>query len=224
MREVGAGVTDVLLGAVLLWCARRLQRTEAVHRYWALMLWSAGAAALAGAAHHLVFSGSRRASDLSWVAVGVLLATAISYFLAASATELLDRRRAGWFIRLRIAGLIAYLVVIAVVGIGRTRPLLLSEGVTMTAVVGLWIYAVRAGRPGAARMLAAIAVCALSAVVFAVPTGAVSSAVGLDARSLQHLAQIPGVLLISQVVGGGALLRPADRPLQARPPPGTRDR
>jgi hypothetical protein len=217
VSEVGAGVTDVVLGAVLLWCAARLQRTAGVHRYWALMLWSAGAAAVAGAAHHLVFHGSRRASDLSWVVVGVLLATAISYFLAASATELLDRRLARWFIRLRIAGLVAYLVVIAVLGIGRTKPLLLSEAVTMAAVVGIWVYAVRAGRPGAARMLAAIAVCALSAVVFALPSGAVSSAVGLDARSLQHLAQIPGVLLITQVVGG-ALLRPADQPVEAGPP------
>jgi hypothetical protein len=215
--EIAAGVTDLVLGAVLLRCAGRLQRTPGVHRYWALMLWSAAAAALAGAAHHLLFHDTQRASDLSWVVVGVLVAIAISYMLAASATELLDRRLARLVIWLRIAGLLAYLVLITVVGVGRTGPLLLSESVTMAAVVGLWFYALYVRHPGAGRMLVAIAVCALSAVFFAFPTGALSRTVGLDARSLQHLGQIPGVLLISQVILGGALLRRTDEPIR----PGT---
>jgi hypothetical protein len=222
VSEVAAGVTDLLLGAVLLACAGRLQRTAGVHRYWALMLWSAGAGALAGAAHHLVFDGSRRASDLSWVAVGVLVAIAISYMLAASATVLLDRWLARLFIRLRIAGLIAYLVVIATLGIGRTKPLVLSESVTMAAIVGLWLYALSVRHPGAGRMLIAIAVCALSAVFFAFPAGTLSNAVGLDARALQHLGQIPGVLLITQVMAGGAFVRRRDEPVAARPS-GTHD-
>jgi hypothetical protein len=211
VSEIAAGVTDLLLGGVLLACAGRLQRTAGVHRYWALMLCSAGAGALAGAAHHLVFHGSPRASDLSWVVVGVLVAIAISYMLAASATELLDRRLARLFIRLRIAGLFAYLVVIATVGIGRATPLVLSESVTMAAIVGLWVYALCVGHPGAGRMLVAIAVCALSAIVFAFPAGTLSNAVGLDARSLQHLGQIPGVLLISHAIAGRAVLRRQDR-------------
>jgi hypothetical protein len=222
VNEVAAGVTDLLLGAVLVACAGRLQRTAGVHRYWALMLGSAGAGALAGAAHHLLFHDSPRASDLSWVVVGVLVAVAISYMLAASATELLDRRLARLFIRLRIAGLFAYLVVIATVGIGRATPLVLSESVTMAAIVGLWVYAWRVGHPGAGRMLVAIAVCALSAIFFAFPAGTLSNAVGLDARSLQHLGQIPGVLLISQVIAGGALRRRKDEPVKAARP-GTRD-
>ena len=48
MSEVGPGVTDLVLGAVLVGCAGRLRRTPGVHRYWALMLWSAGAGAFAG--------------------------------------------------------------------------------------------------------------------------------------------------------------------------------
>jgi hypothetical protein len=199
--EVAAGVTDLLLGAVLFACAGRLQRTAGVHRYWALMLWSAGAGALAGAAHHLLFVGSRRASDLSWVVVGVLIAVAISYLLAATATEVLGRRLARLFIGVRVAGLLAYVVVLAAVGIGsRTGPLVVGESVTMAAIVGLWWYALYAGHPGAGRMLVAIAVCALPAVFFALPVGALSGAVGLDARALQHLGQIPGVLLICRVI------------------------
>jgi hypothetical protein len=215
--EVAAGVTDIVLGAVLVGCAGRLQRMAGVHRYWALMLWSAGAAALAGAAHHLLFHGTRRASDLSWVAVGILVAVAISYMLAASAAELFSRRLARLVIGLRVGGLLAYLVVIATAGVGRTGPLLLSESVTMTAIVGLWFYALRVRHPGAGRMLAAIAVCALSAVFFAFPAGTLSSTVGLDARSLQHLGQIPGVLLISHVIAQGAILRRKDQPVTLGP-------
>lgn len=227
MEEVAAGVTDVVLGAVLVGCAGRLQRTAGVHRYWTLMLWSAGAAALAGAAHHLLFHGTRRASDLSWVAVGVLVALAISYMLAASAAELFGRRLARLVIGLRVGGLLAYLVVITTTDVGRTGPLLLSESVTMTAVVGVWLYALKVQHPGAGQMLAAIAVCALSAVFFAFPAGTLSSTVGLDARSLQHLGQIPGVLLIADVIAGGAL-RPisvtASRPGRSPRSPGSTPR
>jgi hypothetical protein len=205
VSEVGAGVTDLVLGGVLFGCAAWLQRTPGVHRYWALTWWSAGAGAFAGAAHHLVFSHSRRASDLSWIAVGVLVAIAISYLLAATATVLLDERVARLVIRARIAGLVAYAVVMVLVGIGRTMPLVLSESVTMAAIVGLWCYALVTGRPGAGRMVVAIAVLALSAVFFALPAGIFPAAVGLDARAMQHLGQIPGVLLLSQVVASGAL-------------------
>lgn len=216
MDEVAAGVTDLLLGAVLLACAVRLRRAGGVHRYWPMMFWSAGAGALTGAAHHLAFAGSRRASNLSWIVVGVLVAVAISYMLAATATELLDRRLARLFITVRVAGLLAYGAGLAAAGIGsRTTPLVVGESVTMAAIVGLWAYALYARRPGADRMLIAIAVCALPAVFFALPAGALPTAVGLDARSLQHLGQIPGVLLLCQVVvtaGTFARPGPAGRP------------
>lgn len=200
MGEVAAGVTDLLLAAVLAGCAAWLWQAPGVHRYWALMLATAGAGGLAGAAHHLVFAGSRRSSDLSWVAVGVLVALAISYMLAATATELLDRRVARLFIGLRVAGLVAYLVALVVAGIGRTAPLVVSESLTMAAIVGLWAYALVAGDPRAASMLAAIAACAASAVVFAVPAGTLAGTVGLGAPALQHLTQIPGVLLLARAV------------------------
>ena len=202
MSEVGAGVTDLVLGAVLFGCAARLQRSPQAHRYWALTMWSAGGAAFAGAAHHLIFAGSPRAADLSWIVVGVLVAVAISYLLAGTATAILEPRLARLVIRARIVGLVVYAVVMVVVGIGRTAPLVLSESVTMAAVVGLWCYALQRGRPGAGRMVVAIAVLAASAVFLAFPAGFFPV---LDARSLQHLGQIPGVVLLSQIVASGAL-------------------
>jgi hypothetical protein len=152
--------------------------------------------------------------------VGVLVAIAISYLLAGTATVILDERLARWVIRARIGGLIAYAVVMVVVGIGRTGPLVLSESVTMAAVVGLWCYALWTGRPGAGRMLVVIAVLAASAVFFAFPAGTFPV---LDARSLQHLGQIPGVLLLTQVVASGALSasNPAGRPAARRLPADT---
>jgi Family of unknown function (DUF6962) len=203
VNEVRAGVTDLVLGAVLAGSGVRLVRTAGVHRYWALTFLSAGAGSLVGAAHHLLFAGSPRASDLSWLAVGVLVAVAISYLLAASATELLDPRPARLVIRLRVAGLLAYLTATVVAGIGRATPLVLSEAITMAAIVGLWLYGLRARHPGAGRMVAGIAACALSAAFFLVPAGVLTRTVGLDASSLQHLGQIPGLLLIVQVVAAG---------------------
>ena len=200
MSEVGAGVTDLVLGAVLVGCAAWMRRTPGVHRYWALVWWSAGAGAFAGAAHHLLFSGSPRAADLSWVVVGVLVAVALSYLLAATATATLDERWARVVIRVRVAGLLAYAAWMVVIGIGRTGPLVLCESVTMAANVGLWCYGWYAGRPEAGRVLVAMAVLALSAVPFALPAWIFPTSIGLDARSLQHLAQIPGVLLLSRVV------------------------
>lgn len=200
MSEVAAGVTDLVLGAVLVGCAARLRRAAGVHRYWALMWWSAGAGAFAGAAHHLVFSGSQRAADLSWVLVGVLVAVALSYLLAATATANLEQRLAGAVIRVRVFGLLAYAAWMGIAGIGRTTPLVLSESLTMAAIVGLWCYGLYTGRRQAGRVLVALGVLALSAVFFVLPAGIFPASVGLDARSLQHLAQIPGVLLLSRVV------------------------
>jgi hypothetical protein len=104
------------------------------------------------------------------------------------------------------------------VGIGRTKPLVLSEGVTMAAIVALWLYALYVGHPGAGRMLVAIAACALPAIFFALPAGTLASVVGLDARALQHLGQIPGVLLICQVIAAGAFVRRKRGPVHAGPP------
>ena len=208
VTEVGAGVTDLVLGLVLAGCAARLHRTPGVHRYWTLMWLAAGGAALAGAAHHLVFNNSVRAADLSWVVVGVLVAVALSYLLAATATATLDERWARLVIRARVAGLLAYAAWMVIVGIGRTAPLVLCESVTMAAIVGLWCYGLYAGRRQAGRVLVAFGVLALSAVFFFLPAGVFPTSVGLDARSLQHLAQIPGVLLLSRAVVDGARTAP----------------
>jgi len=212
VSEVAAGVTDLLLGAVLVGCAMRLRSAPGVHRYWVLMFSLSAAGAFAGTVHHLVFHGSPVGADLRWVVVGVLVAVAISYLLAATATELLGPGTARLFIGLRVGGLVAYLVVITTTGVGRTGPLVLSESVTMATIVGLWLYGHHVGHPRARRLLMAIAVSALSSVAIALPAGGeLYDRTGLDGRSLQHLAQIPGVLLLCQ-----ALVVPLPAPAEGR--------
>ena len=115
--------------------------------------------------------------------VGVLVAVALSYLLAATATATLDARWARVVIRARVAGLLAYVAWMAIAGIGRTAPLVLGESVTMATIVGLWCYGRYAGRPEAGRVLVAMAVLALSAVFFVLPAGIFPASVGLDARA-----------------------------------------
>jgi hypothetical protein len=217
--ETAAGLTDLLLGSVLVGCALRLRSVPGLHRYWPLTFWAAGAGAYAGVTHHLLFQDSRRSADLSWVAVGLLIALAMSYLLAASAAELVSERVGRLFLRIRIAGLVTYVLVISIIGVGRTLPLVLSESLTMASVVGLWLYGLYVDHPRAARMLVAIGGCALSAAALAIPTG-VRDAIGIDGRSLQHLAQIPGVLLLLYAVSL-PLPAPTDPARAAGEPPST---
>jgi hypothetical protein len=208
VNDLAAGLTDVALTAVLLACAVRLGRTPGVHRYWPRVFCSAGAAALAGAAHHLVLRDLRRAYDLSWVAVGVLVAAAISWMLAASAADLLDPPMARLFTGLAVVSLVAYLTAVIAQSASTTGLLVLSQGTTMAAIVGMWLWAWSAGHAGAPRMLAGFAVCALSSIFYTLPAATYPS-------SLQHLGQIPGVLLLTRALLDGPLPRRAPHALDA---------
>jgi hypothetical protein len=204
VEDGSAGVIDLLFGAVLVYCAVRAQSSPGVHRYWWLGFWVAAASAFAGAAHHLVFKGSRQAAELSWVVVGVLVALAISYLLAASALELFGPRAVRIAIGLRCLGLGAYLVA-AAFGLGGTQWLLLCESLTMASVVGLWIYAVAVNYPGGGRMLIAIVANALPTLAFVLPAQPLRDHANLDPASLVHLGQIPGMLLLCSVLCAGAV-------------------
>ena len=215
MDDVSAGITDLVLGAVLAGCAVRLHRAAEVHRWWRPMFWTAAGGALVGAAHHLLLRGSRRAADLSWSAVGVLVAVAISLFFAASAAELLDRRLARLSGRVLALGVLAYVLAVASGEAGGTTSLVVCESVTMAAIVGLWVSALYGRRPGAGLVLLGIALCAVSTAGYAIPAGALRAGTGLDAQALQHVAQIPGLLLICHAVASGAVL--GRQPAPARP-------
>jgi hypothetical protein len=204
VQDVAAGSTDLVLAAVLLGCAEVLRRAAGLRRSWSVAFAAFGAAAAVGAAHHLVLGEA----PANWLLTTVLVALAISALLAASAGEVVEGPVARALLALRVAGLGAYALSVALGGIGGTLPLVLCESVTMLAVVGLWAYAARAGHPAALRVLVAIAACAAPSVFYAF--GSLTDDRGVGAASLQHLTQIPGVLLLC-----AAALTCASRPVTA---------
>ncbi|MQA88221.1 MAG: hypothetical protein GEV03_27275 [Streptosporangiales bacterium] len=200
MGNLAYTVTDLILGLAVVTCAVRLLTVPAVHRYWHMTFWFAGAGAFAGAAHHGLFN-----TGASWIAVGVLVVIAISYYLIASAREVLSRRWTRIVAVIRGVGVAAYGAAVAV-GESGLLPLLLCESLTMASILGLWLYAGHVGHPMAVPMAVAISVNALAGVVFALPAS-LTTPIGLDSTALSHLAQIPGMLLLYRAVVRGTRSR-----------------
>lgn len=195
-----SALTDLILGLVIAACAVLLLTGPRVHRTWHLTFWFAAASAFAGAAHHGVFR-----SAASWIAVGVLVVIALSYYLVASAREVLSPRGVRIVMVVRGVGVAAYGVAVFV-GRSGLLPLLVSESVTMATILGLWLYAAWKGHPMGAPMAVAISANAIAGVVFALPP-AVTGPTGLDSTALSHLAQIPGMVLLYRAVARGARAR-----------------
>ena len=224
LSEPASALTDLLLGAVSVALAIRLERpvhlagragshTDAplgrgrhppavdawphpapLTPHWRRMFWWTASAALAGAVHHGFVTQSDRWSDRSWLVVTFLVVVAISYLLAASVEEVLGPGHATAFWVLRSAGLLAYVLVAVTLG-ASIGAILLCEGVTMLAVLTLWGIAIRRGHPRGRAVAVAILASAGAAAVRGLPPDLVDPT-GLDPTSLYHLAQIPGLVLL----------------------------
>jgi hypothetical protein len=194
LSEPALSLTDLALGAVVLFLAVRLQGTPGVHKYWKLTFWWVAAAALAGAIHHGVVTYSDTWAEPSWAIVSTMVVIAVSYLLAASVEEVLGPGRGGVFWVLRSAGLVAY-VGLAIAGHAGVNSLLACEAITMIAILALWGRALRDHHPLARGVVIAILASGAAAGVRALPED-VTGLVGLDPTSLYHLAQIPGMLLL----------------------------
>ena len=118
------------------------------------------------------------------------------------------RGRVFW--ALRSLSLLAY-AALALAGHAGIEAILLCEGVTMVAVIGLWIHAARARHALALPLLAALAASSMAGATRALP-GDVTARVGLDPTSLYHLAQIPGMVMLYGTLVGAAVLPRALRP------------
>jgi hypothetical protein len=198
LSEPASSLTDLVLGLVLIALAIRLQGMPGVHRYWRLTFWWAGAAALAGAVHHGVVTYSDTWSGPSWAVISMMVVIAVSYLLAATVVEVLGPGRGRVFWILRSAGLVAY-AALALSGNAGVGAILLSEGVTMIAILALWGYALRERHPLAPAVIVALAASGAAAGMRALPSD-VTELVGLDPTSLYHLAQIPGMVLLFAAV------------------------
>ena len=208
LAESGHALTDLALGFVAVVLAIGLQRTPAVHRHWRSALWWFGIAALAGAVHHGLIVRWPDVARPSWALISVLVVVAVSFMLAGTVHDVLGGRRTGTFWLLRSLGISAY-VVIALTGHAGIQAMLACESLTMASILVLWIWAAYRGHPRAPTML--LAITASGAAAFTKLAGA--DLLGLDATSLYHLAQIPGLLLLFAAVGG---LRVSRRPSGSR--------
>lgn len=209
-HELDASVTDLILGTVAVGLALRLRGRPGVVRQWAMTLWAAGAAALAGALHHGPLRGAGAADRGSWVAVGLLLVLMLALLLAASVAEVLGPGRRRALALVPPAGLLVYLAA-AVAGSAGLAVILVCESLTMAAVLAVWTIGVRRRHPMARTMMVAILSSALAGVAFALPESA-TAPLGLDPASLSHLAMIPGLALMTLAVERGRLAgRPAPR-------------
>jgi hypothetical protein len=124
-----------------------------------------------------------------------MLAAGLTGLLDASAAEAGSRGPARV---LGCAGLAAY----GALSGGRRRgldALVRAQAATMAATVAVWLRAARAGHPMARPVLRAMAASAGAAAL----RRAVPAQLGgrpVDRDTLYHLAQIPGVLLLSRAV------------------------
>jgi hypothetical protein len=188
---------------VVIALALGLGGTPGLHPHWRRTFWWAGAAALAGAVHHGLVTHSEHWSGPSWALISTMVVVTVSYLLAATVHEVLGPGRGRVFLALRAASLIAY-AALALSGRAGIGTILLCEGVTMLAVLGLWGHAALRRHPLAGPVIAALGASAAAAGIKGLPPD-VTGLVGLDPTSLYHVAQIPGMaLLFVALTGAGA--------------------
>jgi uncharacterized protein DUF6962 len=197
LAEPGHALTDLLLGLVAVSLAVGLRRSPSVHRHWRSALWWFGIAALAGALHHGAVVQWPDVAEASWTLISLLVVVAVSFLLAGTVHEVLGGRHTRAFWLLRSVGIAAY-VAMALTGHAGVQAILACESLTMASILGLWLWAGYRGRPRAAAML--LAICASGAAALTKLAGV--EVAGLDATSLYHLAQIPGLVLLFVAVGG----------------------
>jgi hypothetical protein len=212
LSEPASSLTDLVLGLVAIGIAVRLRRADEGGRLWRALFWWTGAAALAGAVHHGVVTYSDRWAGPSWALISCMVVVGISYLLAATVHEVLGPGRGQVFWTLRSASLVAY-AALAVAGHAGIEAILLCEGVTMLAVLGLWAYGAVARHPLALPVIAALLASGAAGAVRATPADLVAH-VGLDPNALYHLAQVPGLLMLH-----AALTRPELHALSPRAQP-----
>jgi hypothetical protein len=200
--EPAPALTDLALGLVTLALAVALRSRPGVHRYWRLTFWWTGSAAVAGFVHHGWVTCSATWADPSWALISGMVVIAISYLLAATVIEVLGPGRGRIFWLLRSASLVAY-AALALTGRAGIGAILLCEGVTMLAILGLWFWAAAQGLPLARPVCAALVASAAAATFRAMPAEW-TEAVGLDPISAYHLAQIPGLLILAWALMGRA--------------------
>jgi hypothetical protein len=194
LLEPANSVTDgvlTLVAAALAWCSRSWPGRQ---RYWCFAFAAAAAGALLGTIYHGGLKGNDELSFPTWTVITLLVATTISFLLAATVALLAGGRQARFWLWVRMAGLGAFTLA-AATGHAGLGTLVVSESLTMASILVLWWRAWRRDLPGSGWVLLAMAASAIGGVVRILPIS-VSAGWTFDGTALYHLAQVPGLLLL----------------------------
>jgi hypothetical protein len=139
--------------------------------------------------------GHDSVAQISWSAISLLVAIAISHLLAASVDSVLGKGQGNPLLAVRAISLTVFFLMV-ISGNATVVTLVLTEGLTMAMVVGLWVHAWQKEQPGVGLVLAAIMVSLLAAGLKASSFQFTLGGWEFDPNSLYHLAQIPGLFLL----------------------------
>lgn len=194
LLEPASAVTDLLLGLVAVALAWRSRGWPGRQRYWCAAFAAAAAGALLGAAYHAGIKADTTFGPFTWTVITLCLAVMVSFLLAGTVATLVGPNRASFWLWLRSAGLALYAIA-ALSGHAGLGTLLLSESLTMAAILLLWGRAWRRGVPRSGTVVLAIATSAIGGAIRVAP---ISLRLGwtFNSTALYHLAQIPGLLLL----------------------------
>lgn len=194
-EAVGAA-TDLVLGLAACGLARRMRREPAAGPWWQASYWCTGAAALLGAVHHAGLTRDPSLAHVSWRIIALLVSLAIAMLLIASALQVAGPLASLALAPIAAAGPVAYAVE-AVRGGGTLRSLVAMQGLTMAAVLCIWLAAAARRNPAAAPALAGIATSLVAAGFRARPPAAMARR-GVDGNAAYHVLQIPGLALLAR--------------------------
>ncbi|MDA0264865.1 MAG: hypothetical protein O3A93_11690 [Chloroflexi bacterium] len=197
--EPASSLTDFALGILAIFAATRLHVKPSNDSHWRWFFIWIGIAALWGGVHHGFIAANESAAAISWSMISLLVAVAISYLLAASANAVIGKKRGRPLFVFRAISLVAFFS-LAVSGNATVTTLMLTEGLAMVIVVGLWIHAWQSGQPGGSLVLGAIAVSVLAAALKASGAQFTFSGWEFDPNSIYHVAQMPGLCLLLMAV------------------------
>ena len=196
LAEPATSVTDFALGALVLGAVPGLVGKVNVSPHWPRAFFFIAMAALLGGVYHAFIVSHERSADITWSAITVLVAIAITFIFAATvATVLGEDSRAKPLLFVRLASLTVF-VLLAILGYASTGTLLITEGLAMIIILFLWAYTWRQGHAGVGLVLVAIAVSVAAGVVRGVPVSFFLGGWEIDEQSLYHVAQMPGLALL----------------------------
>jgi len=204
--EPASSLTDFALGVLALLVAARLAARESTDSHWRWFFVWVGIAGIWGGFHHGFVADHETAAAVSWSAISLLVAVAISYLLVASVNSVLGKGRGRPLLIVRAISLAVFFLLV-VSGNATITTLLLTEGVAMAIVIALWVHAWQKEQPGGGLVLAAIFLSLLAAALKVAGAQFTLGGWEFDSNSIYHVAQMPGIYLMLI-----AILRRADDP------------